>query len=47
VVVDALFFRVHMIWDASRIKVEDLAARTRKYTERVFGGFGLNPVAGK
>jgi hypothetical protein len=44
---DALFFRVHMVWDASRIKVEDLGARTRQYTERVFGGFGLTPVAGK
>jgi len=47
VVPDALFVRVHMVWDASRIKVEDLAARTREYTVNVFGGFGLNPVAGK
>lgn len=44
---DALFFRVHMIWDASRIKAGDLAGRTREYAERVFRSFGLVPLAGK
>jgi hypothetical protein len=47
VVSDALFVRVHTVWDASRVRLEDLAARTRQYWERVFKALNLNPLAGK
>jgi hypothetical protein len=42
---EALFFRVQMVWDASRVEIGNLAVRTRQYGERVFEAFGLIPVA--
>jgi hypothetical protein len=44
---EALFFRVQMVWDASRIEIGTLATRSRQYAERAFEAFGLTPVAAR
>lgn len=45
VIADALFFRTLVVWDASRVALDELRVQMTGYMERVFDRFGLNVSA--
>lgn len=45
VIADALFFRTLVVWDPSRVAVNELRAQMTGYMERVFDRFGLSVTA--